>query len=173
MVGLNWLAMLPALPRLIVYAAGEFSMFLAPVLAAIPGVGYWLTVGRHDAANGFGAGYVSTTIPAPRVAALEPPLGTEWPRSTGYLALPQLATGGDGVIRVRASMSRVYVKLCEAGQRECPGLRHALIERGDRFDFRGVAVGSYEVRYCPSIGPARAVDRSRSRFPTTTRTPRS
>jgi hypothetical protein len=122
---------------------------LITVLATVPALLYWTSVGRHDAATRFGAGYVSSSTPDRRVDALDPPAGTSWPDETGYLALPQQATGGSGVIRISrvAGIGPVYVKLCVAREAACPGLRHAFVVAGEQFSFRDVAAGDYEIRY--------------------------
>ena len=121
------------------------------VVLAVPGLIYW-SVAPKDSSPRFRP---VTVVKDAKVDALPPPVGRGWPRNTGYLDLPQGAQGGVGEIKVsgRASMHRVYVKLCEAGQPACPGLRHAYMKEATEFAFTGLPPGSYEVRYMPIDRP--------------------
>ena len=184
MMGPDLFRLLTALPLLVVYAIGEFALFLVPfflvmaVVTAIlrrfrvglaehlPGATTFLVLAALAGVPGFiywNSGAVSPDPAAPprvsitareaKVDPLAPPVGKAWPKQTGYLDLPQQAQGGLGVIRVRTSMTPVYVKLCEAGKQPCPGLRHAYIARSQEFAFTGLPQGEYEVRYLPIPRP--------------------
>lgn len=123
------------------------------VLTAVPALIYWANA-PETSSDPFKS-YRSTTVKDRKVRPLAPPAGTSWPRDTGYLDLPQGVQGGHGVISVsgRSSFQRVYVKLCEAGERLCPGLRHAFVQRYSAFEFRNLPAGAYEVRYLPIDRP--------------------
>jgi len=183
MMGPDFFKLVMALPLMALYAIGEFALFLAPlflVLAAVvavlgrfrievadhvPSASTLLVLAALAAVPGFiywNSGAVApdpaapprvSTPREPKMDPLAPPVGKAWPKETGYLNLPQQAQGGLGVIRVRASMNPVYVKLCEAGKQPCPGLRHAYVARSQEIVFRGLPAGEYEVRYLPIERP--------------------
>lgn len=183
MMGPDFFKLVMALPLMALYAIGEFAFFLAPlfvVLAVVvavlgrfgiqvadhvPSPATFLVLAALSAVPGFiywNSGAIApdpaapprvTTRREPKMDPLAPPVGKAWPRETGYLDLPQQAQGGLGVIRVRASMNPVYVKLCEAGKQPCPGLRHAYVARSQEIVFRGLPAGDYEVRYLPIERP--------------------
>lgn len=185
MVGPDWLKMLLALPKLVLYAIGEFALFLVPALLvmavmslalsrwtvvrtdrlpsapvllslaalmAVPALIFWLTAPESsDPARS----YRPTTVKERKVDPLPPPAGKAWPRDTRYLELPQGPQDGRGTIVVSgtASFRRHYVKLCVARQAACPGLRHAVLQKYSRFEFRDLPRGEYEVRYMPIDRP--------------------
>lgn len=186
MAGPDWLKLVLAWPKVLLYGLGELALYLSALfaalamlswlatiadirlgrhlpdvrvsvalmlLAAVPGLIYWLNA--PDEPPDPARSYRSSTSPDRKVDRLEPPPGVRWPRESGYLPMPQQAQGGTGVIVVsgRASTHRVYVKLCEAGRQACPGLRHAFVQKYTAFEFRGLAAGSYEVRYMPIDRP--------------------
>ncbi|MFN0161150.1 MAG: hypothetical protein ACKVQQ_07965 [Burkholderiales bacterium] len=67
--------------------------------------------------------------------------------------MQQSAQGSQGVITVKSNASSIYVKLCEAAQQPCPGLRHAFMRELSVFSFRDLPPGSYEVRFLPIHNP--------------------
>lgn len=193
MVGPDWIKILLAFPTLVLYAIGEFALFLVPLLvilaavsavlrrlghsaadylpsaptfvvlaalAGVPAFVFW-TKGGGSASDPARAPIVKTRKDRP-VSPLDPPVGKAWPSATGYLDLPREAQEGQGVIRVSAwaSMYDTYLKLCRAGQQPCSGLRHAYLRKGDKFSFRGLPAGEYELRY---LFVARPVVGGRSR----------
>lgn len=186
MVGPDWLKLLLAGPKVLLYGLGELALYLTGLFAvlailswiasatssrvgrhlpsarisvvlmlfaAAPGLIYWLDA--PDEPPNPALSYRSTTTPDRHVDRLAPPPGIRWPQETGYLALPQGAHGGTGVIVVSGSASthRVYVKLCEAARQPCQGLRHAFLQKHTSFEFRELPAGTYEVRYLPIDRP--------------------
>lgn len=186
MMGPDGIALLRALPHLMLAAIGELAvaatllfavlalfawlsarvgrprprgvptagtLVVLALVAAVP-AGLYLAFAPEEPSNDPVRAYRSWTIPDRKVDPLPPPAGTAWPRATGYLALPQGAQGGHGVIRVSgAHMHPVYVKLCAAGEAACPGLRHAFVARMGSFAFRDLPPGAYEVRWLPVDRP--------------------
>ncbi|MBL8378905.1 MAG: hypothetical protein JNM79_13625 [Burkholderiales bacterium] len=184
MVGPDWMAMVWALPKLVLYAAGELSLFLAPlfalfaiftwiaahkggkaakrftgtpvfvmlaILTGVAGLAYRAAApDRHD--GSFGPNR-SAAKKGNKDTTLAPPTMKPWPKSTGYLDMPQSAQGGQGVITVKSKYSAIYVKLCVAGVQPCPGLRHAFMRESSEFSFRDLPPGSYEVRFMPIDHP--------------------
>lgn len=135
MMGPDWLKLLMALPKLVLYAVGEFALFVAP-LCALLAVGVWLDSRnggplsrRLPGARTLAALAVFTAIPgllywkmapktpdpaaAPRVASkpdrkvdpLQPVFGKHWPEKTGYLVAPQGDQSGRGTIVVSGDAS--------------------------------------------------------------------
>jgi hypothetical protein len=135
MIGPDWLKLLLALPKLVIYAIGEFALFLAPLFAVLALVS-WLAFRRREqgadrmprtavlvvltlitAIPGFlywtmapqtpdpARSYRSTTTPDVKMQPLVPPAGKAWPKETGYLDLPQGAHGGRGSIVVSGNAS--------------------------------------------------------------------
>lgn len=189
MVGPDWTQLVLAIPLMVLYAIGEFALFLVPfflvmalvtfmlrrmdfalarhvpgagvfvvfaLLAAGPGYLYWTKEGGST--SDFPRPQSVKRIKQPKEPPLEPPVGRSWPRATGYLDLPRAPDGGAGIIRVsaRVSFHDTYLKLCPAGMKPCPGLRHAYLRKGDEFAFTGLPAGEYELRYLfisrPSVG---------------------
>jgi len=189
MAGPDWIQLVLAIPRMALYAIGEFALFLVPfflvmavvtavlrrtglklaqhvpgagmfvvfaLLAAGPGYLYWTEEGRST--SDFPRPPSVKRIKQPKERPLEPPVGSSWPRATGYLELPRAADGGHGVIRVsgKASLRDAYLKLCHVGVQPCSGLRHAYLRKGEEFVFHGLPAGEYELRYLfiarPSVG---------------------
>lgn len=177
MMGPDWVQMLTWFPMLVLYAIGEFALFLVPCLLAmavvtavlrraglkladhVPASSTLVVLALFAAVPG-GIYWMKTSddppdpARAPRVIAsrekkVAPPVGKSWPRTTGYLDLPRSAEGGPGIVLVsaRASMYDTYLKLCEVGQQPCRGLRHAYLRKGEEFHFRGLQEGEYELRY--------------------------
>ncbi len=178
MMGFDLLALLGALPSLVLHALGELALVLLALLlltvvatwlvsrlrpdgdssedrpssllrhlrGPVPVVAMTIAVGvaaLFHAGNG-GPGMKGSSK-GPR---LQSPSGKAWPDKTGYLEMPQSPSVGMGVIKLthRSSGGRVYVKLCEAGQGSCPGLRNAIIQKFGEFEFRGLPAGSFEIR---------------------------
>lgn len=123
------------------------------VLTAVPGLIYWRIA--PDEPPDPAKSYRSTTVKDRKVDPLLPPVGKAWPRDTRYLELPQGPQDGRGTIVVsgNASFRRHYVKLCVARQAACPGLRHAVLQKYSRFEFKDLPRGEYEVRYMPIDRP--------------------
>lgn len=76
MVGPDWLAMIGAFPKLVVHAAGEFALVLAPVLALLAVIS-WVAARRSDKTGKRNAGTTILVVLAVVAAAL----------ATAYLAL--------------------------------------------------------------------------------------
>lgn len=135
MIGPDWLKLLLALPKLVLYAVGEFALFLAPLLAVLALVSWLVSRRREQSANRMprtavlvvltvitaipallywtmapqppdpAKSYRSTTTPDVKMQPLAPPAGKAWPKDTSYLDLPQGAQGGRGSIVVSGKAS--------------------------------------------------------------------
>jgi hypothetical protein len=181
-MGPDWLKLLGAYPKLILHGIGQIALFAVPVFLLLALVMRLVTrtpglrKSRAPSAAAFlvlaGIAAVPAAIyvivepealrryagdrmqPAPPPSArLSPPVGTDWPRDTRYLPLPLRAQGGSGVIRVENGIYRIHLKLCAAGEVLCPGLRHAVVQRQQAFEFRDLPAGIYEIRYLPIDRP--------------------
>lgn len=78
------------------------------------------------------------------------PNGKPWPATASYLmGMPHRATGGLSQLTVdnTSGGSDVYVKLCSVGLEKCSGYRHVFIPQGSSFTMKGVAPGTYDIRY--------------------------
>lgn len=176
MVGFDLLALLGALPSLVLHALGELALVLLALLLLVAVIAW--VASRFQSVEDSKGERPSTLLrylrgPLPVVAMtivvgaaalfhvasggpggsskgerLQSPSGKAWPDKTGYLDMPQSPSNGTGVIKLthRSSGGRVYVKLCEAGEGSCPGLRHAIIQKFGEFEFRGLPAGSFEIR---------------------------
>lgn len=125
---------------------GKSSSRLRHLRGPLPVIAITIVVGAAALFHGLNGGPGKSSPPkGPRPQS---PTGKAWPDKTGYLDMPQSPSTGVGVIKLthRSSGGRVYVKLCEAGQGSCPGLRHAIIQKFGEFEFRGLPAGSFEVR---------------------------
>lgn len=135
MIGPDWLKLLLVLPKLVLYAIGEFALFLAPLFAMLALVSWLLSRRREPVAGRLPStavlvaltvitaipallywtmapqtpdparSYRSTTKPEVKMQPLAPPFGKAWPKETGYLAPPQDAQGGRGAIVVSGTAS--------------------------------------------------------------------
>lgn len=135
MMGPDWLKLLMAFPRLVLYAIGEFALFLVPVLVLLAVAGWVvrrLGVGGVRVLDPKVIAVVAaiTAIPAllyglavpdrgrdpaspPPVILkperkfdpLPPPVGKAWPRDTRYLDMPQGPQDGRGTIVVSGTAS--------------------------------------------------------------------
>jgi hypothetical protein len=130
MVGPDWLKLLLAFPKLLLYAIGEFALFLVPLFALLA-FGSWLLSRRSEKSPDRmsrtpvlvvltlitavpallywtmapqtadpARTYRSTTTPEVKMPALQSPVGKAWPKDTGYLDMPQGGQGGRGSIVV-------------------------------------------------------------------------
>lgn len=78
------------------------------------------------------------------------PNGKPFPAQAGYLSgMPRGAQGGLSRVTIDNTRggSDVYVKLCEAFEERCVGLRHVFIGRGETFSLNGIRQGVYDIRY--------------------------
>lgn len=78
------------------------------------------------------------------------PNGKPWPATASYLkGMPHRATGGLSQLTVdnTSGGSDVYVKLCSVELEKCSGYRHVFIPQGSSFTMKGVAPGTYDIRY--------------------------
>ena len=91
---------------------------------------------------------------APPVIKTDPltlaPNGKPWPSRTGYLSgLAKLNTGGLSSVTIDNTNndSNVYLKLFFLSGSHPIVVRHVFIKSGDKFTFRSVSAGHYDVRY--------------------------
>jgi|GEM_PF-3404663 len=135
MIGPDWLKLLLAFPKLLLFAIGEFALFVAPlflllalvswalgrwgggVAGRLPGAPVFALLAALTAVPAFifwqfapqstdpAKSYRPTTVKDRKVDPLKPPVGKSWPQNTGYLELPQGAQGGRGTIVVSGSAS--------------------------------------------------------------------
>jgi hypothetical protein len=78
------------------------------------------------------------------------PNGKPWPTRTGYLSgYAKLNTGGLSTLTIDNSSndSNVYLKLFSLDDSPPFAVRHVFIKAGDKFTFRSVRAGNYDVRY--------------------------